>query len=308
MSFDLIFYTKKGRTVTEEEFSAYLIGKGCIREGDIPQWLYGNDATGVYFSFDLEPVSTTQDDIEMFENFAEFDNTRFSFNINFIRPNFFGLEAFPFVERLMTDLDLYAIDPQCKTDPDSPGRKIADEYHAEWAEQNLNFSAEHFDALELIHFPLEKSDYYWRYNFQKDAIQDRLGDEYYVPSLILTWRKSGGEPITISTWTEHIPNVFPPADYFGIHRKRKKLFRTVEEMGVISREKLMQTFGGYFEPLDFKDCYIIHPDKAEAAAKAFNSVEFDAPFEGFFTTDFDLEHLTNAERSPDQRELPGGED
>ena len=308
MSFDLYFYTKKGRTVSEKQFDAYLTDKGCSREGDVSQWLYGNDATGVYFSFQMEEENSTPDDIETFESFADFENTRFSFNINFIRPNFFGLEAFPFVERLMSDLDLYALDPQCPTDPDNPGRKTADEYQAEWSKPNLNFSAEYFDELELIYFPLEKSDDYWRYNFQKDGFQERLGDDYFVPSLILTRRATGGEAVTLSTWTEHIPNVFPPADYFGINRTRKKLFRTVQEAGVISREKLMREFGEYFEPFDFKDCYIIRPDQAAAAAKVFNSVEFDAPFEGFFSTDFDIEHLTNAVRSPEQRELENGDD
>lgn len=305
MSFDLYFYTKKGSSLSHDEFAGYLTDKGLVREGEFPQWLYSNESTGVYFSFEIQPESTTQDDIEIYESFADFDNTDFTFNINFIRPNFFGLEAFPFVQRLMSDLDLFALDPQCSSDPDNPGRKTADEYNTEWSETNRNFSAEHFDALELIYFPLEKSDEYWRYNFHKDEIQNRLGDEYFVPSLILTRRATGGEVVTLSTWTEHIPNVFPPADYFGINRTRKKLFHAVNEAGVVSRERLMSTFGEYLERFDFKDCYIIHPDKAAAAAKTFNSFAFDRPFDEFFSTDFDIEHLTNAERSPEQRNLEG---
>jgi hypothetical protein len=300
MSFDLYFYTAKDHSLSSEQIEKYLVAKGCFREGEFPQWLYSNEATGVYFSFEIQRESDDPEDIEIFESFEEFDNTRFSFNINFIRPNFFALEAFPFVERFMSELDLHVLNPQSQDDGDNPRKQNADAYYSDWTRANLSVSADHFDEFGLIHFPIEKSNDYWRYNFHKDEMQEKLGEEYFVPSLILTRQTTTGEPITLSTWTEHIPNVFPPADYFVVSRKRKKLLRTVDESGVISRNKLLNTFGDYLEAFDFKDCYIIHPNEAAKIGDLFNSVEFDYPWKGF-AKPIELESLTNAERSPDQK-------
>ncbi|MBX3243065.1 MAG: hypothetical protein KF685_01195 [Acidobacteria bacterium] len=301
MSFDLYFYTRKNQKVASKEIEDYFDRNGCIRDEEFPQWLYESERTGVYFLFEMQTESDDSEDIEVYESFDDFDNTRFTFNINFIRPNFFGLEAFPFVEKLMNEFDLYALDPQCPSDPDNPGRKTAEEYYGEWSKTNINFSSEHFDELELLHFPVEKSNDYWRYNFHVEQLQLGLGDDYFVPSLILVRQASTGMPITISTWTEHIPNVFPPADYFFISRKRKKLFRNVEESGLISRENFMKIFGAYLVVFDFKDCFIIHPDQAESVGELFNKVEFDFLLDGFLGEGIDLSKLTNAERSAEQR-------
>jgi len=300
MSFDLYFYTQKNLSLSSDRIADFLHANACVREGEFPQWIYSNEATGVYFSFEIQPVSEDPEDIEIFESFEGFENTRFTFNINFIRPNFFALEAFPFVERFMSELDLYALNPQSQDDGDNPRKETADAYYSDWSRANLSVSAEHFDEFSLIHFPIERSNDYWRYNFHKDEMQERLGDDYFVPSLILVKRSETGQPITLSTWTQHIPNVFPRADYLVVMRKRKKLFRIVEETGLISRAKFMDTFGPYLDDYEFKDCHIIHPANAEKVADVFDRVEFDHTIKGFIEP-VDLEQVTNAERSPEQK-------
>ncbi len=303
MSFDLYFYTRKECKVDPTEIEAYLLKNGCVREDEFPQWVYENDDTNVYFVFERQPENDDPEDIEIFESFNEFDNTGLTFNLNFIRPNFFGLEAFPYVERFMKEFGLYALNLQSKSDPDNPLRQSAEEYYSDWSKHNLNFSSEYFDDLELLHFPLEISNDYWRYNFHRNELQVLLGDDYFVPTLILAREASTGRPITISTWTEHIPNVFPTADYFLLNRTKVKLFRTIEEDGLISRDRFMNEFGPYLEPFDFKDCYIIHPDKAAESADLFNTIGFDAKLHGFLGDGIDLSKLTNAERAAEQKLL-----
>jgi hypothetical protein len=234
------------------------------------------------------------EDIEMFERFEGFDYTAIAFSVNFIRPNFFGLEAFAYVQALMSELGLFALNLQSGSDDEVPRVQTAEEYYANWSDANLKVSADHFDEFELMHFPLERSNEYWRYNFHRNEIQEQLGDDYYAPSLFLARQASTGRLITLSTWTEHIPNVFPPADFFMLSRKKRKLFRTIEENGVISRERLMSVFGDYLDRFDFKDCFIIHPDKAERAAHDFNNIAFDAAWEGFFGEPVDLSRVSNA--------------
>ena len=300
MSFDLYFYKRKDEEISSAAIGNWLTANGCVRKGDFPQWLYGNEDTGVYFSFEIQEPDDDPEAIEMFEKFSDFENTQFTFNLNFVRPNFFALEAFPFVERFLTDLELFALNPQSRVDPDNPRKEKSHDYYSDWSRTNLRFSADHFDEFGLKYLPLEKSNDYWRYNFQKGELQNRLGDEYFVPTLILAKRAVTGDAITLSTWTQHIPNIFPPADYFVIIRKRKKLFRTVDETGIIARETLLLTFADYLEDYDFKDCKIIHPENAEKVGGIFNNVVFDFLLEGFFEP-LEIENLTNAERSSQQK-------
>src|SRR5260221_3148782 len=149
MSFDLYFYTAKNHNLSSEQIAEYLVAKGCVREDEFPQWIYSNETTGVYFSFETQPESDDPEDIELFDSFRAFENTHFTFNINFVRPNFFGLEAFPFVERFMSELDLYALNPQWQDNSANPSKETGDAYYSDWSRANLNFSADHFDEFGL---------------------------------------------------------------------------------------------------------------------------------------------------------------
>lgn len=304
MSFDLYFYTRKEHLFDASKVESYLVKNGCVRVSEDEQWVYENEDTDVYFDFERQPENDDPEDNKTFESFDDFNNTRYSFSLNYIRPNFFGLEAFPFVELMMSELDLFALNPQSDSEIEIPRRQTAGEYYSNWSNTNLSVSSDHFDYFDLLHFPLEKSNEYWRYNFHRNEMQDKLGDDYYVPTLILARQASTGEPITISTWTEHIPNVFPPADYFLINRKKRKLFRTAEESGLISHESFIREFGSYLEPFDFEDCFIIHPENAVLVGELFNKIEFEAMLEGFVGDGIDLSKLTNADRSAVQKD-PG---
>ncbi len=74
----------------------------------------------------------------------------------------------------------------------------------------------------------------------------------------------------------------------------------IDEKGLISRHRLLSVFGDYLEAFEVKDCYVIHPENAAKVGDLFNSVEFEYSLEGF-TKQAELESLTNAERSTDQK-------
>lgn len=46
-------------------------------------------------------------------------------------------------------------------------------------------------------------------------------------------------------WPEAISQFFPPCDYVLVQRRRKRFFRTVEEVGVVSYRDLIATVGPY---------------------------------------------------------------
>src|SRR5690606_8535655 len=178
------------------------------------------------------------------------------------------------------------------TDPDNPLKPKENELYENWSETNSRNSANFFKEYELEFYPLEKSNDFYNYNRNKSLLQEKLGDNYYVPKLYLFKRKSDGQIITICTWTQHIPNVFPPADYYLLTKNYKKLFRTIEEVGLISADTFKERFGSYLTDFEFKNCKIIHPDKTEKVKDIFNSTKIEFKLADFFER-VQIEKLVN---------------
>lgn len=282
MSYDLYFYKRKTSDLTESQIAEYLNNNLTSTSESETQWFVEDEDTETYFSVDQNEPEDEEDAIEFFESFADFDNTHFTFNLNYLRPDFFGRFAFEFVDKFIKDLDLFVLNPQSTTDPDNPLKPKENELYENWSETNARNSANFFKEYELEFYPLEKSNDFYNYNRNKALLQEKLGDNYYVPKLYLFKRKSEGQIVTICTWTEHIPNVFPPADYFLLTKKYKKLFRTIEEVGIISADTFKERFGSYLTDFEFKNCKIIHPDKAEKVKDIFNSTRIEFKLADFF--------------------------
>ena len=275
MSYDLYFYKKKESDLTESKIAEYLTSNlTSISESDT-QWFVENEDTETYFSFEQNEHETDEESMELFENFTDFENTHFTFNLNYFRPDFFGQFAFDFVEKIIKELDLYVLNPQSTSTPDSPLKPKGKELYENWSETNSRNSKKHFKEYNLEFYRLDKSNDFYNYNLYKSKLQEELGANYYVPKLYLFKRKSDKEIITISTWTEHIPNVFPPADYFLLTKKFKKLFKTIEEVGLISSKIFTERFGNLLDTIDLKNCKIIHPRQSAKAKDIFNSIKFE---------------------------------
>jgi len=268
--------------LTESQIAEYLTNNLTSTSESDTQWFVENEDTETYFSFDQNEPETDEESIELFENFTDFDNTHFTFNLNYLRPDFFGQFAFEFVDKFIKDLDLFVLNPQSTTDPDNPLKPKENELYENWSETNSRNSANFFKEYGLEFYPLEKSNDFYNYNRNKSLLQEKLGDNYYVPKLYLFKRKSDGQIVTICTWTEHIPKVFPPADYYLLTKKYKKLFRTVEEAGLISSDTFKNRFGSFLDNFEFKNCKIIHPDKAEKVKDIFNSTKIEFKLADFF--------------------------
>lgn len=275
MSYDLFFYKRKNSALTERQITEYLNNNLTSTSESDTQWFVEDEDTETYFSIDQNEPETDEENIEFFENFSDFENTHFSFNLNYLRPDFFGQFAFEFIDKFIKDFDLFVLNPQSSSDPDNPIKPKENQLYENWSETNSRNSASFFIEYGLEFYSLEKSNEFYNYNHNKLVLQEKLGDNYYVPKLYLFKRKSDGQIVTISTWSEHIPNVFPPADYFLLTKKYKKLFRTVEEIGLISADAFYERFGSYLDNFEFKNCKIIHPDKAEKVKDIFNSTKIE---------------------------------
>jgi hypothetical protein len=284
VSYDLLFYRLKKNAITEADIRKYLQTRIAAAPGGSDQWTYENEDTGVYCSFEYDNPA----DQEAYEGF---EPTGFLFNINYMRPRFFGLETFPLVEALVNELDLYILNPQIDTE--MPARPAKGSVFENWNKSNLRISAENFEPLDCTYISPEISDRAWRYNFNKRRLQEQLGNNYFVPRLSFMRINEDLEAVTVAVWTEHIPIVIPPADYFVLADQHINLFQANWKRRLITRETFMTHFSSYLEDFDFEGCHIIHPDNAAKAKTAYYAVHADDDFESFLEP-VSVETLYNA--------------
>jgi hypothetical protein len=291
MSYDLFFYKLKGSEISTEKISKYLTDNLVQPNEGNNQWFYENEDTEVYFSFDLNESNGDLEPNEEPELIEKFEDTNFTFNLNFMRPSFFGLEAFQFVEQFCRDLNLYVLNPQGENE--QPYKPTQIEQFDNWNRTNLWASKDHFKELECSYMSENETNKVWQYNLNRKKIQEELGGEYFVPKIFFFKTKQGNQPFTLTIWTEYIPIVLPDTDYILLTRQYKKLFRTVKDTVLISRKTLLDSFGNDFENYNFPNCKIIHPNKAERVRNKFNSINGDKQLETFAER-IGMENLFNA--------------
>jgi hypothetical protein len=276
MSYDLYFFKHKSNPITTQQIGEYLSENLISNNEPSNQWVFENEDTGVYYSFEvLEPEEDAEND-ELSESFNDFEETHISFNVNFIRPGFFGLEAFAFVEKFINDLDLFVMNPQ--GEDDKPIKPSKDFLFDNWNKTNLWASKEHAGE-NYVYYPQEQSNAIWNYNYNRKNLQAQIGEEYFVSKIFFFEEQSSGNAVTLSMWSEHIPNVLPITDYYLLGRRYRKLFKTVKDTVLLTKEEFNSIFETYFEPYTVPNTIIIHPDKAASAAKLFNSVKSDLQIE-----------------------------
>lgn len=273
MSYDLFFYKHKTSDLTRNQIADYLNENQVAANDQSTQWFFVNEATEVYYSFETNEPSS--EDIELSETFVNFDNTTFSFNINFNRPSFFGLEAFGFVEQFIADLGLYILNPQ--GDVDEPYVPSKGELYENWNKTNLWASEECFSE-KTGYLPLEKATKAWSFNYGKKELQSKVGETCFVAKVFFFRRIEDGVVVTLSMWPNHIPVILARTDYYLLGREFKKLFRIIKDQVLLSHEAFNDYFGKYFEEYDYEDSLIIHPGKAAAVGKMFNRVTSDLSF------------------------------
>jgi len=291
MSYDLYFYKSKGTSLSEEQIANYLTDNIVGENENVNQWFYENQDTEVYFSFDMNEPEDDPESIELYESFNDFENTHFTFNLNFMRPCFFGLEAFQFVEKFTKDLNLSVLNPQSASE--NPYTPSKEELFENWNKTNLWSSADHLEKFQSGFLPADKSNAVWNYNYNRTRLQTQLGNGYFVPKIFFFKTKQTNEVVTVTSWTEHIPTVIPPADYFVLIRQHKKLFRTVKDEILVSRQSILSNFGSDFDEFEISDCKIIHPNNAARIKEKFNSIKAEQTL-GDFAERLPMENLYNA--------------
>ncbi len=274
MSFDLNFYKKGSSNITTSEMVEFLNTIPMLESNTEDQIVYENETTGVFCLFETYESEENEDEEE--NDFGDLEDTNLCFNINYVRPDFFGIESFELVDKLIEKFDLFVLDPQAEGEPIK--YKQGDLLKS-WLKSNEKISKSYFKEWELNYLELEKSNYCWRFCYNKNELQKKLTEEYFVPN-IFYMDKNGTENVeTLCVWPEHIPYVLPKVDFVLIQKRIKKLFRTKEESGLVKYETIIEKLGEYFE--NENDYKIIHPKNEKKIKPIFNSLEIFTTIEKY---------------------------
>jgi len=285
MSYDLYFYKRKDSKLTEEGFAKYLSINLRFNISDYArQWNYENPETGVYFLIDWNDSDTEAHDIDMFNTFSDFDNLNFSFSLNFFRADFFGYEVFPIIEKIVTDLDLFLLNPQDETDSENPKKFSPGYLQEQWIRQNSQVTKQNYAELSIKYFDLERSNAIWSYQFIREELQNSLKEDIFVGGILLLQGKTDEKFYTVCVWPKHIPIILPQVDYVIIQKKYSKFFRQVEESGLVPYSEIMK-LNDSFQPFEYKGLQlnILNQERADALKKQFNSLPMDKNIVDFGT-------------------------
>jgi hypothetical protein len=277
MSYDLYFYKKKTDHITKHDIEAYLNKLPNLKDTAEKQWFFQNEDSGAYWTFEF--YASDGDDLdltEIEESYEDFEDTNFMFNINFIRPDFFGKEAFPIAEKFAEDLNLFILNPQGEAFPKKYDPGI---FENEWMDTNMKYSRTNFDEWGLNYLERNKSDYSWRYNLERKKLQSQYGNEYFVPTIFYVKKHNSRLIETLCMWPEHIPYILPKVDIVLIEKKIKTLFWNKNEEGIIRYSELVDQIGNYF--IEEENYMIIHPAVSKKISNSFNRLKLFDTFNAY---------------------------
>ena len=82
---------------------------------------------------------------------------------------------------------------------------------------------------------------------QREELQNKLEEDIFVAGILVLENKHDGLLYTVCVWPKHIPVILPKVDYVIIKKAYKKLFKDVEESGLVSYDVIMDKLNSSFE-------------------------------------------------------------
>jgi hypothetical protein len=206
-----------------EAFQDYVRSRKHYSLNGGEQAWYENVDTGTYFSFEYGDPEFDSDEEEA-ESGPAADSAPVSFNMNFYRPHTFGLEAVGEVEQFIRAFDLLVDDPQGAM---IDGHFSAAEFLKGWNEGN-EFGYRAIVANNRTERPLvlprESLEKVWRWNSQRDDLQERYNEaDVFVPRILFL--KENQIVRTAVVWGDGVAIAVPSVDRIIVPRRKYAPFR-----------------------------------------------------------------------------------
>jgi len=209
MTFDLLFYNRESEPILN-------VGEMITVVSHNPQFVvrqvkggydffYENKLTGVYFMMDYSP----EDEAPRFPGFKK---TGLSALVNFARPTYFALEAFPVISGIAESLSLQVLDDQFSSHAKTPSECDAKMLTDSWTKSNeWGVRAAWSHGEKMYYMPREQLDYLWKYLTLTNDLQQRV--DVFVPTKVLAFKEKFGRLVTCCLWPNYMPQVFPIVDF-----------------------------------------------------------------------------------------------
>lgn len=205
MSYDLYFLPGEGSALSRRDFLTFFEAREnySILGGADPQASYENENTGVTFSFEWSE-GDQDEDVEEFLR-----GPHAAFNLNFYRPDFFSLEALPELEAFVLAFGGRVHDPQTSGMGDGVFSK--DGFLNGWRAGNSKAHQVFISRSDQQPLAVPKSinELSWCWNFGKEALQQALGEDSFVPRVFYFLLENERELKRGVVWTDGIPMVLP---------------------------------------------------------------------------------------------------
>lgn len=258
MSYDL--FLRREAPFTADEFREFFSARRHYHLGD-QEAVYENPDTGVYFSF---------------RHVAGGDGDGIDFNMNYLRPHFFGLEAAPVLRRVIEELRFAIDDPQREGMGEGPFSEEG--FLRGWNAGNAaGFRAalgpmSGLEPGEILTRPAGELEAIWRWNVARQDLPDGQEGDLFVP--LVRWVMSRDGLRSTALWPDGIPELLPAVDVIMLRRERlappRALRQREKELFVASREELEARFGPFDRtdrPLRYRR--FDHPEDPPAAIRDF---------------------------------------
>ncbi|MGN6671303.1 MAG: hypothetical protein ACTHJ4_07185 [Candidatus Nucleicultricaceae bacterium] len=233
----------------------YFTSRSNYKISEAQAW-YENEATGVYFSFNVG------------------DEYDLEFNINFCRPHYFGLEAAKELSEFFINFPSTIIDPQAENTTEKFDEQS---FLNNWLNHNTFACRAAKPQLCLSKYkPLSTSllDQFWKWNYSIDnLVYTTLSNlDVYISPLHLYQESNLIKPL--SFWPDGISIVLPRD--IDIIISKKKIFRKTSKYSIIKYSSISKVLEKYQHPKSNENYIILYYDNMpKDIGKIFSSLLVD---------------------------------
>lgn len=261
MGYDLFFKTKSNN-FSKLEFEKYFKARKNYTLDNNQAW-YENNKTGVYFAFEFN-----EDDSNEYSD----EHYQCSFNINYFRPSFFALEAEPELSNFVNNFGMTINDPQI--DGMKNGVYSSSGFLTGWNKGNeFGYESIINQAGEVYTLPTAKLEESWKWNYEKDALQNSVSEDVFVPKIIFV--KLSKKVVTACVWPDAVPSILPEVDILLIQRKKlaiRKIFTKKEDVAIGSWIEFIPLISKYSKKTINNSSYVFYDEVPIDIVKAVKNL------------------------------------
>ncbi len=211
MNYIIHFQTKNAeKQISHRQLKEYFTARGSYSVNDY-QALYSNEDTGVYFTFEYGGIRA-----------SDFNQTLkilpVFFNISFGKPHIFVLEAEVELAEFIHHFDLVVSDLSMHGSSYMEYNEL--DFYRFWSAGNEAFYREklrHNPELKMFSLPVQEMEKIWRWNFHVSDMQAELGQQLFVPKVMLIEYQNTFN--TAVVWTDGIPITLPKVEKAILYRR-----------------------------------------------------------------------------------------